>query len=155
MKAEVYHAIHPSFGLKEQTFPKGFTHVADVEIPDLASSKESQIANLQAFAFQSTNHIQDSWTTNDSVFSITQNPRSTSVGDVIEIEGKYYEVASCGFEEIKVQLEEFEILVSRTVSSSQYIKVSAFDEKDAEEIALDVAGDVDFGTGDNPTYAIE
>jgi hypothetical protein len=105
MKAKVYHAAHPSFGFKKCEFPKGFTHVADVEIRDLASRKESQIANLQALAFQVTNHIHGNWTTNNmvdgvTVTSKTQKPRSTSVGDVIEIEGKYYEVVSGDFEEL-------------------------------------------------------
>ena len=105
MIAKVYHAVHPSFGFKKQTFPKGFTHVADVEIRDLASSESSQIANLQALAFQLTNHIHCDWTTNNmdgvTVTSKTQDPRSTSVGDVIQIGEKYYEVASCGFKEIQ------------------------------------------------------
>ena len=49
---------------------------------------------------------------------------------------------------------EFEVQVSRTVTAFRTIKVKAKNAADAEEKALDCAGDYDFGTGDNADYQV-
>lgn len=52
-------------------------------------------------AFRLTNHISDSWTKNEEVNAAVVEPRSTSVGDVMEKDGKQYIVAMSGFEEME------------------------------------------------------
>lgn len=50
--------------------------------------------------FQLTNHIGESWTKNPGVEALTSNPRSTSVGDVAEKDGRFYVCASAGWDEL-------------------------------------------------------
>ena len=70
--------------------PEDCTHVADVDTDDL---------NV---AYQLTNNIEDSWCDNKGV-TISEvvrqlgGARSTSMGDVMFHDGKWYMVASIGF----------------------------------------------------------
>lgn len=66
------------------------TKVAEVDSNDLDT------------AFRDTNHIDKDWIENEGVTSLVSRPRSTSVGDVMEIDGKFFMVASCGFKEMKI-----------------------------------------------------
>jgi hypothetical protein len=67
-----------------------YTKVAEVETTDMDE------------AFRLTNHITHNWTENQGVTSLKgREVRSTSVGDIIEHDGRFYVVASVGFEEIK------------------------------------------------------
>lgn len=52
-------------------------------------------------AFHFTNNIDRSWTENDSVKCFTERPRSCSVGDVMEHDGKFFAVGSVGFRELQ------------------------------------------------------
>ena len=57
-------------------------------------------------AFELTNHIETDWTRNEEVTAFKKHPRSTSVGDILEIwepnteEHKYFFVSSCGFKKV-------------------------------------------------------
>jgi len=64
-----------------------FTHVADVDTNDL---------NV---AYEKTNHWERSWQENAEVTPKNEKARSTSVGDVLVVEGPVvYVVASIGFQ---------------------------------------------------------
>jgi hypothetical protein len=73
----IYHAKHPNFGCKcsalpDPEFPKDFETVAIVDCATLEH------------AFRATNHVDSDWTKGEAVIELEQqNPRSTSVGDVI------------------------------------------------------------------------
>lgn len=54
-------------------------------------------------AFRLTNNIDHSWTKNKEVTAIEPKLRSSSVGDVFEKGDKIFMIASCGFNEIKVE----------------------------------------------------
>lgn len=55
-------------------------------------------------AFRLTNNIEHSWTRNGGVTPLVSRPRSTSVGDVMEIDNEsYIVVTSLGFKEIKIK----------------------------------------------------
>ncbi len=53
-------------------------------------------------AFRLTNHIEAAWTANDGVITLgpKDRQRSTSVGDLMEIDGQFHLVASFGFENL-------------------------------------------------------
>lgn len=64
------------------------------------------VANVHVLAlgdtFQFTNHIDKPWTEHLNVEALKENPRSTSVGDVVVDEsGKVWLCASVGWEEVK------------------------------------------------------
>ena len=66
------------------------THVANVDIPDEECGD----------AFRLTNHIDSAWQDNPEVESLTDKPRSTSVGDVIELsDGRMMICRSIGWDE--------------------------------------------------------
>ena len=69
---------------------ENLTKVAEVDINDLET------------AFELTNNIDHPWTMNERVTPLKNNPRSTSVGDVMKIDDHYYLVAAIGFTEIKI-----------------------------------------------------
>lgn len=55
-------------------------------------------------AYQFTNHITCSWWKNPGVEVVSDkypDIRSTSMGDLLEMDGKFYVVAGCGFNEVK------------------------------------------------------
>ena len=73
------------------------------ELPKDCLEKVAEIAsNDLDNAFELTNHIDHDWTENEGVTPLVSKPRSTSVGDVMEIEGKFLLVDSYGFKEIKI-----------------------------------------------------
>lgn len=92
---KVYHAINPTFHVGEVVGLmklSEFYHVADVATNDLD------------YAYMLTNSIDSNWWDNAPV-TFKGSPqhgmdgcRSTSVGDVMLLDGTYYVVASCGFE---------------------------------------------------------
>jgi len=51
-------------------------------------------------AFELTNNIDSSWTRNPGLVTDKEACRSTSTGDVLKINGKYYLVASIGFKQL-------------------------------------------------------
>ena len=95
--AKVYHKINTNFGLGKQAevFVRGdYKFVADVTVP-----KNNNALNV---AYELTNSIDDFWGNNPEVFRAeAKGCRSTSVEDVIEVNGKYFLVAGFGFEELK------------------------------------------------------
>jgi len=101
MKVKVFHANTPNFGFETEErpdpkFPVDFIHAADVEVDEESNEQMMQ------HAFQQTNHIDRNWTKNEEVTNFMSSPRSTSVGDVLQIKNRHWRVAMVGFEEIKV-----------------------------------------------------
>lgn len=73
------------------------------ELPAASLEKVAEIASDdKEKAFELTNHIDHDWTENEEVTPLVSKPRSTSVGDVMEIDGKFFIVKSHGFKEIKI-----------------------------------------------------
>ena len=83
----VYHKV------KSDTFPKGFIHVADVNVggPPLSLAYTLTIHKYSGIG---------DWKKNKEVTPMTENPRSTTIGDVIQKEGEFYKVTIKGFEKI-------------------------------------------------------
>jgi hypothetical protein len=72
-------------------------HVTDPEFVSLARQPRELVATIEASdledAYVKTQNLKEYWN--------KENPcRSTSIGDVIEIDDKYYMVKSIGFEDI-------------------------------------------------------
>lgn len=64
--------------------PSDFRPVAVVDTDDLDE------------AYRLTNHIDKLWWHNEKVVALRES-RSTSIGDVLDVNGKYYVVDRCGF----------------------------------------------------------
>ena len=75
-------------GYAHKFFPDAFQKVAEVDADNLAD------------AFELTNTIHDVWWKNSGVTAVVSPCRSTSVGDVIVMNGQAYRVAGCGFDKI-------------------------------------------------------
>lgn len=87
MQAKVWHAKLPTFGLTQQSFPADYQLVATVEAKNLDD------------VFEKTNHIDREWWLNEGVTAHMQT-RSTSVGDVIEMNGKFWRCENAGWQPV-------------------------------------------------------
>lgn len=85
MPAIVYHRKDPDFKSEWARFPDDYEPVARVKTKKLDE------------AFELTNSINCPWWENDGVSAIKQT-RSTSVGDVVEVDGVRYLCADIGWE---------------------------------------------------------
>ncbi|MBW4554188.1 MAG: hypothetical protein KME35_24260 [Aphanocapsa sp. GSE-SYN-MK-11-07L] len=92
MMVEVFHNLNP-FAMLGDSNPFGnvdqLVKVAEVDTDDLE------------MAFRLTNHTESSWILNPQVTPEPGNHRSTSVGDVLGLEGKRYGVDAFGFTQRK------------------------------------------------------
>jgi len=86
---KVWHAIKPTFGFSQLAFPTDYELVAHVDTDDLD------------VAFELTNHISNEWWLNEDVQCVKQG-RSTSVGDVLELNNKLYRCEMAGWSEIAI-----------------------------------------------------
>lgn len=86
---KVYHAKNPTFGLTEQSFPQDYELVAYV-----------MTENLNV-AFEKTNHISQAWWENAGVRCMKE-ARSTSMGDVMEADGRLFRCEAVGWKEISL-----------------------------------------------------
>lgn len=94
MIATVYHTNQDNFYNLSASFPDDFVKVADVETSSLGD------------VFRITNHIDSDWTRNPEVVKLyAEQVRSTSVGDVVVLEGKAHRCLMCGWGEIKADEE--------------------------------------------------
>jgi hypothetical protein len=88
MNIEVHHADEPTFRTSEAcSFPKGFTLVARLEVDTPHGSPSEQHATALDVAFQRTNHIDAGWHEAPGIECLVTRPRSTSVGDVVVVDG--------------------------------------------------------------------
>lgn len=67
-----------------------YEKVADVDTTDLD------------YAYERTNSIDDYWGNNEGVAENGSRHRSTSTGDLMLVNGKFFVVASFGFEEVAI-----------------------------------------------------
>jgi hypothetical protein len=87
--------------LIRQHFLTGYDFVAIVKTSGVKFTQSPL-----SFAYRSTNHIDRAWTENSVVEEIgPQSKRSTSIGDVMFHDGKFYVVSPYGFDEIKLDKE--------------------------------------------------
>lgn len=84
MPAKVYHASYPTYGMTEQKFPNEYELVAEVDTDNIDK------------AFELTNHIHCEWWENEGV-KLVKKSRSTSVGDVIEINREWFVCENVGW----------------------------------------------------------
>ena len=81
-------------GLNHNYFGKN-----DPKVEDLVLTAEVDTEDLEK-AFELTNHIDANWWENEGVTHHKGSRRSTSCGDVMELKGNYFVVASAGFREL-------------------------------------------------------
>lgn len=79
-----------------------YDHVANVDVKEAVNSDALEVAYMM------TQNIDDSWLKNDRVNPSSKvleagGCKSSSVGDVFEIAGRFYAVAGCGFEELTLE----------------------------------------------------
>lgn len=99
MRYIVYHVKNPSFGLKEHVWPDEYNAVAQVEAAELED------------VFVRTNTNATPWWKGSGLVLLSENPRSTSVGDVVvDYEGKAFRCASMGWEQIENFIPGFTLL---------------------------------------------
>lgn len=102
MKATVYHAI------RMNPFPKTdvavdltkFKKVADLE------DDTTRVTVILNTAFRDTNHIDWNWADNATVlmtYGDINRLRSTSVGDLVEVEGKFFMCVDIGWTPVTVK----------------------------------------------------
>ena len=87
--------LSPSLSEVKDLAEKGlYQKVADVFTDDLE------------FAFEKTNHINNSWQENKEVHALAGKHRSTSVGDLFIKENEVFLVSSIGFEKMPNELKD-------------------------------------------------
>ena len=81
---------------KDQLTHNNYVRVAEFEVG-------KDIDNKLSLAYELTNSIQNAWYENPNI-NVSEEAkdgcRSTSIGDLIQIDGRSYMVAGCGFTEI-------------------------------------------------------
>jgi hypothetical protein len=86
---KIWHKVDSNFR-EGGSFPSDFELIATVETDDLEH------------AFERTNTIEHYWGENEEVeILVDRGCRSSSVGDVFELNGEAHQVASCGFVKIE------------------------------------------------------
>ncbi len=85
--AKVYQAVNPVYNEDIQPWPSSYELVAEVDTDNLE------------VAFQQTNTIMHPWWENVDVAAF-KRARSTSVGDIVEIKGKFWMVCMAGWKEV-------------------------------------------------------
>jgi hypothetical protein len=84
--------------VKEVMAMNGYERVAEMEV-----AAESSVEALEK-AFVMTQNIDESWCKSEGVTALVSDARSSMIGDVFLIDGKFYLVAMVGFCPIKPQL---------------------------------------------------
>lgn len=92
----VFHAKEPKF--------RKITGKAKLKDFDAVAVVESYAQNVDCFlehVFKVTNHIDEPWQENETVTPLIDRARSTSVGDMVLVNGIMYGVESFGFGEVE------------------------------------------------------
>ena len=92
MQVQVHHVDEPTFRADANacTFPTGFTLVATF-------TYVGSVDAALGWAFQLTNHIDHAWHETGLVECRVERPRSTSVGDVVVVDGSAHLCAPAGW----------------------------------------------------------
>lgn len=90
MLTKVWHAKKPTFGLTRQNFPEDYELVAELDTDSLE------------VAFEKTNTISYPWWDYEGVLNLIvhKRTRSTSVGDIVEMNGRRYLCEMAGWTEL-------------------------------------------------------
>ena len=88
-KAKVYHKINPDFMPEHNPKRDDYKLVAEVDANDLDK------------VYARTQNIDSSWTKNSIVSTNLPQCRSTSVGDMIEVNGQLHMVDMIGFKNVQ------------------------------------------------------
>ena len=101
--ARLYHAIQPTFGLGPRpAFPLGYRHVADVLFrAGKGWCTQTALEDLWAM----TQHVDAPWPRPAdghliTLYVDTHTLRSTSMGDIVELDRRFYEAVSLGWRDI-------------------------------------------------------
>ena len=100
--ARLYHAIQPNFGMGPRpAFPSGYMHVADVRV----HADDGRLQKALEDVWVMTQHLDAPWPRPMDRHLITLHAdgrtlRSTSMGDIAELDGRYYEAVSLGWKDI-------------------------------------------------------
>jgi len=81
------------------SFPGNFEHVATLKLADGTNEEEALIT-----AFLTTNNIDSSWVGNAEVTWSRGERRSTSVGDLVEIDGQFHICLPTSWRKIDIPL---------------------------------------------------
>ena len=101
--ARLYHAIQPTFGLGPRpAFPLGYRHVADVLV---RAGKGCCTQKALEDLWVMTQHLDAPWPrpADGHIITLhvdTHTLRSTSMGDIAELDGRFYEAVSLGWRDI-------------------------------------------------------
>ena len=115
----VYHA-NRSITRDSLCFGLGQIFTADDVRKNIKLGNYDKVAEVDTFdldvAYRLTNHIHESWTENEGVTAIAEKVRSTSIGDILEVDGKRYVVDRVGFAELTDEPLDVEEIVIEDVS---------------------------------------
>jgi hypothetical protein len=88
---DIIHKADPPSIIRAWTAGK-YEHVATLDLP-----QSTRVVDTLDIAYEKTNNINHAWTENSEVTAHVSPCRSTSVGDVIVVEGIYHIVSRVGF----------------------------------------------------------
>lgn len=91
MLTQIWHAKKPSFGMTPQSWPNDYELIAEID------SKSLEVA------FEKTNTIEQPWWVNEGILGLIvhKRTRSTSVGDVVVIDGQAHLCENAGWTHIQ------------------------------------------------------
>ncbi len=92
MKAKIYHVNNPKFQSDESLTLDDYTLVAEIDTNDVNK------------AYELSQNINDLWTTHKGVTPLKGlKLRSTSVGDIVEIDGVFHRCEMIGWSVVRFQ----------------------------------------------------
>ena len=101
--ARLYHATDPNFGVgPHPAFPSGYRHVADLRV---RVDKGYRVQQALEDVWTMTQHLDAHWPRPAESHLITlhadgRTVRSTSMGDIAELDGRHYEAVSLGWRDV-------------------------------------------------------
>ena len=100
MRIKVWHKTNPNFGYPtperpNTIWPDGYTIAAYVMVPD-----DAEALDQVEIAFGLTNSVDYPWYENRETIPVRMPCRSTSVGDIVEIGDRVFEIQDFGVVEI-------------------------------------------------------
>jgi len=92
MKAKLYHVINPTFMPDDNLTLEDFKLVAEIDTNDL----------YRAYAL--SQNVDSLWTTNEGVTPLNGlKIRSTSIGDIVEVDGMFHRCEMTGWSVVRFQ----------------------------------------------------
>ena len=108
MTASVYHVDYQKNEGRELSLDVRFSPTEEKIKQALQANLYKKVAEVDSNdlekVFELTNSIDNYWGENEGVKLITAENRSTSVGDIVELDGKVHVVASMGYKKLSDEL---------------------------------------------------